>query len=72
MGLFSKPDVIDFKVTGMNCGACERKIIEALNSLKGVKKVEASSAEGMVKVTSKNVFEENLRETIIDVGYSVE
>ncbi len=72
MGLFSKPDAIYFKVSGMNCGACERKIIAALSSLKGVKKVEASSAEGIVKVTSKNVSEENLRETIIDAGYSVE
>ncbi|MDP6870382.1 MAG: heavy-metal-associated domain-containing protein [Candidatus Poseidoniaceae archaeon] len=72
MGLFSKSVIHEFKVKGMGCGACERKITTALNSIKGVKKVNASSDESQVIVTSKGVEEGVLRGVIVDVGYTVE
>ncbi|MGB2237455.1 MAG: heavy-metal-associated domain-containing protein, partial [Candidatus Poseidoniaceae archaeon] len=50
MGLFSKSQTFEFKVSGMDCGGCERKVSSALTKIHGVKKVEASASEGTVIV----------------------
>ena len=71
MGLFTKAETFEFKVAGMGCGACERKITKALNGILGVKKIAASSSEGTVIVTVKGVESGILASTIEDVGYTV-
>jgi copper chaperone CopZ len=55
MGLFSRAEEFEFKVSGMDCGGCENKIIRTLTGIRGVKKVEASASQGSVSVTSKGV-----------------
>lgn len=72
MGLFSKTEMHDFKVNGMGCGSCERKIDTALKSMKGVKKVDASSSEGRVTVTGKGLNSEIIVTAIESVGFTVE
>ena len=55
MGLFSKAEIMEFSVSGMSCGGCEGKIINALNEISGVKKVTASASNGTVIVKVKGV-----------------
>ena len=40
-----------FRVEGMSCGGCERSVNEALGALEGVATVDASAADGEVRVT---------------------
>ena len=72
MGLFSRAEQFEFKVSGMDCGGCERKISIALTGIRGVKKVRASTSEGSVFVTSKGVESSLLISTIEGVGFKVE
>ena len=72
MGLFSRAEEFEFKVSGMDCGGCERKISKALTAIRGVKKVAASSSEGSVSVTAKGVESTVLTGTIESVGFKVE
>ncbi|RJU86298.1 MAG: cation transporter, partial [Candidatus Poseidoniales archaeon] len=48
MGLFSRAEEVEFKVSGMDCGGCERKITLTLTGIRGVKKVNASATDGTV------------------------
>tara|TARA_B100001094_G_C18077263_1_gene743278 strand:- start:274 stop:492 length:219 start_codon:yes stop_codon:yes gene_type:complete len=72
MGLFSRADEVEFKVSGMDCGGCERKIIRTLTGIRGVKKVAASATDGTVLVKSKGVESEVLSDAIESVGFKVE
>lgn len=72
MGLFSKATTVEFKVSGMDCGGCERKITKALTGIRGVKKVSASASEGSVSVTAKGVETGVLTNSIESVGFKVE
>jgi Cd2+/Zn2+-exporting ATPase len=72
MGLFSRAEEFEFKVSGMDCGGCENKIIRTLTGIRGVKKVEASASQGSVSVTSKGVDSGTLSVAIESVGFKVE
>ena len=72
MGLFSRAEEFEFKVSGMDCGGCELKITRTLTGIKGVKKVDASASEGSVSVTAKGVDSGVLCEAIESVGFKVE
>ena len=72
MGLFSRAEEVEFKVSGMDCGGCERKIIRTLTGIRGVKKVAASATDGTVLVKSKGVESEVLSDAIESVGFKVE
>lgn len=72
MGLFSRAETFEFKVSGMDCGGCERKITKALTGVSGVKKVEASASEGFVIVKAKGVGSAMIADTITSVGFTVE
>ena len=72
MGFFSKATTVEFKVSGMDCGGCERKITRTLTGISGVKKVEASATEGSVIVTVKGVESDVLATAITSVGFTVE
>ena len=72
MGLFSRAEECEFKVSGMDCGGCENKIIRTLTGIRGVKKVEASASQGSVSVTSKGVDSGTLSEAIESVSFKVE
>lgn len=72
MGLFSKTQRFEFKVSGMDCGGCERKVSSALTKIYGVKKVEVSASEGTVIVNAKGVESSQIREGIVGAGFTVE
>tara|TARA_B100001996_G_C18217917_1_gene422543 strand:+ start:268 stop:486 length:219 start_codon:yes stop_codon:yes gene_type:complete len=72
MGLFSRAEEVEFKVSGMDCGGCERKITRTLTGIRGVKKVVASATDGTVLVKSKGVESAVLSDAIVSVGFKVE
>ena len=72
MGLFSRAAEVEFKVSGMDCGGCERKVIRTLTGIRGVKKVAASATEGTVFVKSKGVEYAVISDAIESVGFKVE
>lgn len=61
-----------FKVTGMTCGHCEGAVREEVSALDGVSSVEASSATGLVTVTSAaEPDEEAVRAAVDEAGYEL-
>ncbi len=63
---------IILNVEGMVCGGCENRIKNALETIDGVKKVDASHKTKTVKVTVKEPVDESvLKEKIIDLGFEV-
>ena len=72
MGLFSRSQTFEFKVSGMDCGGCESKVSSALTKIYGVKKVEASASKGTVIVKAKGLDSSQIRDGIVDAGFTVE
>ena len=72
MGLFSKAEIMEFSVSGMNCGGCEGKITKALNEISGVKRVTASASDGTVIVKGKGVDSQVISDKITSGGFVVE
>ena len=72
MGLFSRSQTFEFKVSGMDCGGCERKVSSALTKIYGVRKVEASASEGTVIVKAKGLDSSQIRDRIVGAGFTVE
>lgn len=62
-----------FKVTGMSCGGCAKKISSALTKVAGVisAQVSAESGEATVTFQKDKVSEAQLRETIEKTGYKI-
>lgn len=61
---------IIFKVEGMMCEGCEKRIQNSLKSFEGVKEVTANHTDGTVKVVTE-IDEKILREKIEDIGFKV-
>ena len=60
------------KVKGMVCGGCENRIKNALESIDGIKNVEANYHTGLVKIQAdETVKQETVEETITDIGFEV-
>jgi len=60
------------KVNGMMCGGCENRVKNALKELAGIESVEASFAEGIVKVNSNGEISiDVIKEKIEDLGFEV-
>ena len=72
MGLFSKSQTFEFKVSGMDCGGCERKVSSVLTKIHGVKKVEASASQGTVVVIAKGLESSQIKDGIVGAGFTVE
>ena len=72
MGLFSRMQTFEFKVSGMDCGGCESKVSSALTKIYGVRKVEASASEGTVIVKAKGLDSSKIRDGIVGAGFTVE
>ena len=63
---------IELKVNGMVCEGCENRVKNALSTIDGVEKVEASHDSGKVVVTvSKEIEKSVLAEKIDDIGFEV-
>ena len=64
---------IIIKVKGMMCGGCENRVKNALSELTGIESVEASFAEGTVKVIlNKEIDIDVIKERIEDLGFEIE
>lgn len=64
---------IIIKVEGMVCNGCEKRVQNALKTIKGVEKVVANHLKGTVTITSNNEVEKDtLKEKIEEIGFKVE
>jgi len=62
-----------FKVSGMHCGGCERRVIANLGKLSGVVSVEADAELGQVRVASISdaKVHDTAAQTIESLGYQI-
>jgi copper ion binding protein len=62
-----------FRVSGMTCGHCEKRITEAVKSLKGIRTVAASFPKKRVEVAydAEKVTEDAIKNAIEQEGYRV-
>jgi copper chaperone len=60
-----------FKVSGIGCGSCVRKIIAAITNIDDEAKVEVDQANGVVRVDADLEAREVVR-AIEDAGYAAE
>ena len=72
MGLFSKVETFEFKVSGMDCGGCESKVTSVLTKIYGIRKVEASAKDGTVIVKAKGLDSSQIEKGIVEAGFTVE
>lgn len=64
---------ITIKVQGMMCGGCENRVKNTLSQLDGIESVEASFAEGIVKIIlNEEINIDIIKEKIEDLGFEVE
>lgn len=60
-------------ISGMTCGHCVKRVENALGELNGVTSVVVNLAEkNAIIEVSDNTSDELIRETIDDIGYTVE
>ena len=60
-------------VNGMHCEHCQKRVENALSSLREVKKVEVTLEDKKVRVIlKKEIGDEKIKEAIETLGYSVE
>lgn len=60
------------KVNGMVCEGCENRVKNALSSIHGVEKVEASYKNGEVTILAKEeILKSMMEEKIEDLGFEV-
>lgn len=63
---------LKLNVSGMVCGGCEKRVVNALSELEGVKEVIANYKEGTVLVKSETEIPEDIiKEKIEDLGFEV-
>lgn len=60
-------------VNGMVCGGCEKRVVNAIMTIEGVKEVIANYNEGTVIIKSDTkISGEIIKEKIEDIGFEVE
>lgn len=63
---------LKLNVSGMVCGGCEKRVVNALSELEGVKEVVADYKEGTVLIKSETkISEDIIKEKIDDLGFEV-
>ena len=63
---------LELKVEGMVCGGCEKRVVNAVSTIEGVKEVIANYNEGTVVVKSDiKISEDIIKEKIEDIGFEV-
>lgn len=66
-----QPDGTPFRVGGMTCGKCEKRVRDAVGLIQGVDAVNVNRARSRV-VVSGTADKSLIRKTIEDLGYTVE
>ncbi len=60
------------KVNGMVCGGCEKRVKNALETIEGIKKVDANHKKGTVTISTQEEIETKIiEEKIEDLGFEV-
>lgn len=63
---------INFKIEGMECTGCERRIQNAVSSISGVEEVKANHENGTVKVIATDSIDvEKIKDKISNLGFEV-
>lgn len=63
---------LKLNVSGMVCGGCEKRVVNALSEIGGVKEVIADYKEGTVLIKSETkISEDIIKEKIDDLGFEV-
>jgi len=63
-------DEIKLKVEGMHCGSCEALVKDDVGEIAGVKKVDASHKEGLVKIQYEGKIDlDKVKKAITELGY---
>lgn len=61
---------IEFQVTGMSCGHCERAVTQEVSQIDGVAGVEVSAATGLLVVTSsREIADAEVLAAVEEAGY---
>ncbi len=64
-------DRISMKVKGISCGACAKRIENALKGNYGVSDISIAMNEGMVTAVGEDLQEQKIKNAICDLGYEV-
>lgn len=64
-------EVTTFRITGMTCAACERRVVKALSALPGVESVRASAVRGRAVLTGTPPSQDAVRAALERTGYSL-
>lgn len=64
---------IHWRVEGMSCGGCSKRLTELLGALAGVSELQVSHEQASVSLTldESQTSQETIRETIEDAGFDV-
>lgn len=63
---------IKMNVDGMVCGGCEKRVVNSLNTIDGVKEVIANHVDGTVVIKASQSIDKNIiKERIEDLGFEV-
>lgn len=63
---------IKLNVNGMVCGGCEKRVVNAVSTIEGVKEVIANYKEGTVVVKADTkISKDIIKEKIEDLGFEV-
>ena len=62
--------IYQYKVDGMTCDHCKAKVEKGLLELEGISEVLADRSTGVVSVQAGNEREEEIRKTVLDLGYT--
>jgi len=70
--MFDKIETATLMVEGMSCGHCQKRVENALDKVKGVKKVTVDLASGRATVTfvPAKVMVAQLVQAVIDAGFT--
>ncbi len=64
---------IKLNVNGMVCGGCEKRVVNAVSTIEGVKEVIANYNEGTVIVKADTKIPKDvIKEKIEDLGFEIE
>lgn len=69
----SSPEIIEFKIEGMDCGHCVQTIEKAVGALPGVEAVKVSLTDNsaIVKLDTAITSQATVFETVEDAGFDV-
>lgn len=79
MGVFENQEdamdtqTIDYRVTGMTCGHCERSVRDEVGQIPGVDEIRVSAQTGMLSVDATGALDDSaVLAAVEEAGYTAE